>query len=161
MVNINLSLQGLISISFCLCQYFIVQFDIIDLVSTAFQIRYVGGRCYHKHSYLLLSLFSFTIAKLIMGNTVCNFYWHFSKCFRLCDTTLWHSNNSLNIICIFMYVQSITNVMTRVHNIRGRVSNRLYTLYKCTASSNTSKLSYTLGFNLRVIMDDTTVNRWW
>ena len=37
--------------------------------------------------------------------------------------------------------------------------NLIITLYKCTASSNTSKLSYTLGFNLCVIMDDTTVNR--
>ena len=39
------------------------------------------------------------------------------------------------------------------------MSNRLYTLYKHTASSNTSKPSYTLGFNLHVIMDDTTINR--
>ena len=36
----------------------------------------------------------------------------------------------------------------------------LYTLYKHTASSNTSKLSYTLGFNLCVIIDDRIVNRW-
>ena len=62
------------------------------------------------------------------------------------------------------YSVTIYSLLSRVHNIssyRGRVSNRPYTLYKCTVSSNTSKLSYTLGFNLRVIMDDTTVKRWW
>ena len=49
-------------------------------------------------------------------------------------------------------------VLPRVHNIY-REGECLTTQYKRTASSNTSKLSYTLGFNLRVIMDDTTVNR--
>ena len=54
-------------------------------------------------------------------------------------------------------------LLPKVHNIsrERRVSNSLYTCFKCTASSNTIKLLYTLGFNLRVIMDNTTVNRWW
>ena len=41
------------------------------------------------------------------------------------------------------------------------MSNCLYTLYKHAASSNTSKLLYTHVFNLHVIMDDRTVNKWW
>ena len=45
--------------------------------------------------------------------------------------------------------------IARVHNIsREGESLTAYTLYKCTASSNTSTLS-----NLHVIMDDRTVNR--
>ena len=53
-------------------------------------------------------------------------------------------------------------VVARVHNIYREgecLTTYVYTLQKRTAASNTSKLLYTLGFNLRIIMDDVTVNR--
>ena len=73
----------------------------------------------------------------------------------------WHVR--LDWITEYTTMRHSLLLLPRVHNIQGkqrdRVSNCLYTLYKCTVSSNTSKLLYTHRSNLCVIMDDRTVNR--
>ena len=74
-----------------------------------------------------------------------------------------------------MYMNTHTHTHTHTHTcnnihicIHARVYNISregefltacpYTLYNRSASSNTSKLSYTHGFNIRVIMDDRPIN---
>ena len=82
---------------------------------------------------------------------------------------LIHQYITLQLVQIIPFTNIIATLpnfpvytIARVHNISiegEHLTVYIATLYKRIVTSNTSKLSYTLKFNLRVIMDDMTVNR--